>query len=144
MNGPDATWLMGPVFIWSTIEPAVALACACMPHLTPLAKIAGRTVMSSLPSQKSKSSSANSSQPLNFGSGNSGSGNGARRSLVFHGRTPKSTFDYGSKEEDEIGLTNFVEVGEKDEKDVYGTSPDDTFNAVHVHSSFEQSTMLKH
>ncbi|RAH53751.1 hypothetical protein BO85DRAFT_462774 [Aspergillus piperis CBS 112811] len=34
----DITWMMGPLFIWSSIEPSVAIVCACLPHLGPLAQ----------------------------------------------------------------------------------------------------------
>ncbi|PYH28536.1 uncharacterized protein BO87DRAFT_402153 [Aspergillus neoniger CBS 115656] len=30
----DITWMMGPLFICSSIEPSVAIVCACLPHLT--------------------------------------------------------------------------------------------------------------
>lgn len=147
MNGPDATWDMGPVFIWSTIEPALALACACMPHLTPLAKVAHQTVVSSLSTQKSKfSSSSDSSKPhMSHYSGGSKPGAGVRRSIVFGSRGP--TFDYGLERskveaEDEIGLTNCVEVGIKDKGQFFGSDDrlSDQLSGVHVHSSFEQTT----
>lgn len=145
MRGPDATWDMGPVFIWSTIEPALALACACMPHLTPLAKVAHQTVVSSFSTQKSKSSSSSSSsKPRAYHhSGGGNSAPGARRSIIFGSRGP--TFDYGverSKAEDEIGLTNCVEVGVKDKSQFLGSDDHlpDHLTGVHVHSSFEQTT----
>ncbi|KAJ1709592.1 hypothetical protein NYO67_8278 [Aspergillus flavus] len=46
-NSADVTWMMGPLFIWSTIEPAVAIVCACLPHLAPLARLAHIKLMSS-------------------------------------------------------------------------------------------------
>ncbi|OJJ42357.1 hypothetical protein ASPZODRAFT_77114 [Penicilliopsis zonata CBS 506.65] len=51
MHALDVTWLMGPVFIWSTIEPAVAIVCACLPHLAPLAQLAHRSILGSLHSE---------------------------------------------------------------------------------------------
>ncbi|OKL56975.1 hypothetical protein UA08_07782 [Talaromyces atroroseus] len=50
----DITHEMGPVFIWSTIEPSIAIVCACLPHLAPLAKKAG----SAFASRYGKSTSA--------------------------------------------------------------------------------------
>ncbi|EHA25632.1 hypothetical protein ASPNIDRAFT_141890, partial [Aspergillus niger ATCC 1015] len=35
----DITWMMGPLFIWSSIEPSVAIVCACLPHLGPLVRL---------------------------------------------------------------------------------------------------------
>ncbi|KAJ6130756.1 hypothetical protein N7512_003536 [Penicillium capsulatum] len=141
MRGPDATWDMGPVFIWSTIEPAIALACACMPHLTPLAKAAHQSVVSSFSTQKSKfsSSSSSSSKPhVYHRSGSSRSGPGARRSIVFGSRGP--TFESRTEAEDEIGLTNCVEVGTKDKAQFYGSDDQLPQMGVHVHSSIEQTT----
>ncbi|XRM42138.1 hypothetical protein ABZX51_005368 [Aspergillus tubingensis] len=36
----DVTWTLGPVFIWSTIEPGLTIVCACLPHLAPLVRLA--------------------------------------------------------------------------------------------------------
>ncbi|KAJ5206514.1 hypothetical protein N7491_002869 [Penicillium cf. griseofulvum] len=107
MKATDVTWLMGPVFIWSTIEPSVAVVCACLPHLAPLARLAHRSILSSLNSQ---TAGISAERP----GGQSGSGQGLQRgNKINHG--PK--FDYGfdqmkrNAHDDEIGLTNYVAVG---------------------------------
>lgn len=32
----DLTWIVGEVFIWSSIEPCIGILCACLPTLHPL------------------------------------------------------------------------------------------------------------
>ncbi|KAI9741126.1 MAG: hypothetical protein M1834_002839 [Cirrosporium novae-zelandiae] len=32
----DVTWIMGPVFIWSSVEPAIGILSACLPLMRPL------------------------------------------------------------------------------------------------------------
>ncbi|GKZ73649.1 hypothetical protein AnigIFM60653_010805 [Aspergillus niger] len=43
----DITWMMGPLFIWSSIEPSVAIVCACLPHLGPLVRLTRIRILSS-------------------------------------------------------------------------------------------------
>ncbi|KAE8393371.1 hypothetical protein BDV23DRAFT_149550 [Aspergillus alliaceus] len=33
---PDITWVMGNVYLWSTIEPCIGILCACLPTLNAL------------------------------------------------------------------------------------------------------------
>ncbi|KXG53583.1 uncharacterized protein PGRI_006330 [Penicillium griseofulvum] len=35
-NSADVTWIMGDVFIWSSVEPSIGIVCACLPTLHPL------------------------------------------------------------------------------------------------------------
>jgi hypothetical protein len=141
MKAADVTWLMGPVFIWSTIEPSVAVVCACLPHLAPLARLAHRSILSSLNSQ---SAGISSERP----GGQSSSGQGPQRNKINHG--PK--LDYGfdktkrNAHDDEIGLTNYVTVGPN-----RGTHPsNDSLNedighnqSIAVHSSLVQSASTR-
>lgn len=39
MATPDVLWTMGPVFIWSSVEPSVAIFSACLPCLPPLVRL---------------------------------------------------------------------------------------------------------
>lgn len=32
----DITWIMGDVFIWSSVEPCIGILCACLPTMKPL------------------------------------------------------------------------------------------------------------
>lgn len=103
MNAVDVTWLMGPVFIWSTIEPSVAIVCACLPHLSPLTRLAHRSVSNSLyHSKESTTVASGRAQKLP-----SGSGHGVQRSNIF------GNLDYGldqrkkNANDDEISLTNY-------------------------------------
>ena len=36
VNSVDVTWILGDVFIWSSIEPSIGIFCACLPVLQPL------------------------------------------------------------------------------------------------------------
>ncbi|ROV97415.1 hypothetical protein VMCG_06877 [Cytospora schulzeri] len=40
MSALDITYVMGPVFIWSSVEPSVGILGACMPTFPPLLKLA--------------------------------------------------------------------------------------------------------
>lgn len=141
MGAADVTWLMGPVFIWSTIEPSVAVVCACLPHLAPLARLAHQSILSSLHSQRSTAISS-----ARLGGANSGSGQGLPKGNKTNNREP--TFDYGvhqmkrSANDDEIGLTNYVTVGPNEG---IHHSNDSVFEdidqnrSIAVHSSLVQS-----
>ncbi|RDW82530.1 hypothetical protein BP6252_03642 [Coleophoma cylindrospora] len=39
IHATDTTWTMGPVFIWSCVEPYVGILCACLPTFAPLVRI---------------------------------------------------------------------------------------------------------
>ncbi|PYH49420.1 putative integral membrane protein Pth11-like [Aspergillus saccharolyticus JOP 1030-1] len=36
VNSVDVTWILGDIFIWSSIEPSIGIFCACLPVLQPL------------------------------------------------------------------------------------------------------------
>ncbi|KAI9373482.1 hypothetical protein BJX61DRAFT_381810 [Aspergillus egyptiacus] len=125
MGTADVTWLMGPVFIWSTIEPSVAIICACLPHFAPLARIAHRSV-SSYPHSRVPSERA-------YGySGMSGS-SGPRRGSSMLKRMIRTT------DEDEIGLTSYVSVGPAGTKD----RSVEAVRQITVQSSFAQDSAAR-
>ncbi|KAH2640469.1 hypothetical protein KXW54_006431 [Aspergillus fumigatus] len=43
----DITWIMGDVFIWSSVEPCIGIVCACLPTLQPLLKSALKHILGS-------------------------------------------------------------------------------------------------
>ncbi|RAH48747.1 uncharacterized protein BO95DRAFT_461005 [Aspergillus brunneoviolaceus CBS 621.78] len=43
----DITWVIGDVFIWSSVEPCVGILCACLPTLQPLLRYAVKRFASS-------------------------------------------------------------------------------------------------
>ncbi|KAL4901198.1 hypothetical protein BDW74DRAFT_182053 [Aspergillus multicolor] len=108
MNATDLTWLMGPVFIWSTIEPSIAIVCACLPHFAPLARVAHRSISSSYGKSNSNTHSRSNSRP----------GLSSTKSRGRHGSNAVQSHRGGSMlgrsnkgmdmDEDEIGLTNYV------------------------------------
>ncbi|RDW67449.1 uncharacterized protein DSM5745_09315 [Aspergillus mulundensis] len=113
MSATDLTWLMGPVFIWSTIEPSVAIVCACLPHFAPLARVAHRSISNSYSKSKSygnSNSRAGLSSTKSRGRGGHGSGvqslsaRGGSMSMLGRGAGNKGV----DVDEDEIGLTNYV------------------------------------
>ncbi|PYI31309.1 hypothetical protein BP00DRAFT_396487 [Aspergillus indologenus CBS 114.80] len=146
MSSTDLTWLMGPVFIWSSIEPSVAVVCACMPHLAPLARLAHQTLASSFHSRRSTTESSGRPRKLP-----SGSRQGVQKGHRFSQRGP--TFDFGLEQlkktanDDEIGLTNYGTAGPN-----YMGKPssiesvlevDSRAQEIAVQSSFVQSSSLK-
>ncbi|CAG7957192.1 unnamed protein product [Penicillium nalgiovense] len=139
MSATDVTWMMGPVFIWSTTGPSIAVVFACLPHLAPLARLAHRTILSRLHSQRS----------TGISSARGGLHNGSECGLqkgLNHNRTPM--FDYGvdkmkkSASDDEIGLTNYVTVGLSEAINPSSDSVSEHISHNHsiaVHSSLVQS-----
>ncbi|KAF6821078.1 pth11-like integral membrane protein [Colletotrichum sojae] len=101
-QSPDLTRQMGPVFIWSAIEPAVAIASACLPHLAPVVRNklsstqrSGGPSAGSTPWRSSKSGTESQKGGALFTIG------GSRFSKSFGGDGRVKIGD----EEDEIGLT---------------------------------------
>lgn len=142
MSTVDVTWLMGPVFIWSTIEPSVAVVCACLPHLAPLVRLASRSISSSFHSQKSTTATSRRRHRRN-----SGPGHGLQTHNIFGNRG--TTFDYGldqmkkTANDDEIGLTNYVTVDPDGVKhpSIESISEDNVHDhSITVQSSFVQAT----
>ena len=41
----DVNWIMGDVFVWSTIEPSIGILCACLPSLQPLLRLTLNSVI---------------------------------------------------------------------------------------------------
>ena len=48
----DITWIMGDVFIWSSVEPCVGILCACLPTIRPLLRSAFRLLLGSLKAER--------------------------------------------------------------------------------------------
>ncbi|KAF9872958.1 nacht and ankyrin domain protein [Colletotrichum karsti] len=110
----DITWMMGPVFIWSAIEPSVAIVSACLPHLAPLRRLVGNKISST---QRSNGQSGPSSASTPWRSGKSGTGGGSQKGAGALFTYGGSRFPFGNngdgmvkldEEGDEIGLTNRV------------------------------------
>ncbi|KAK7739763.1 hypothetical protein SLS53_005733 [Cytospora paraplurivora] len=82
MNAVDVTYLMGPIFIWSSVEPSVGILGACMPTFPPLIRLAKTKA-----TQGYGNSDSYSSTPAN--------------TSVWSARRRQNRFD-----EDELQLTN--------------------------------------
>ncbi|KAF2084334.1 hypothetical protein K490DRAFT_49447, partial [Saccharata proteae CBS 121410] len=39
LHTPDVTYAAGPVFMWSTLEPSMAIICACLPTFAPFLRV---------------------------------------------------------------------------------------------------------
>ncbi|OGM51082.1 hypothetical protein ABOM_000376 [Aspergillus bombycis] len=100
----DVTWMMGPLFIWSTIEPAVAIVCACLPHLAPLARLAHIKLSSSYGPKSPYPSTPRRSRRSRTPSHQKGTlfGNRGKGGRLAAGEIYPQGFD------DEIGLTSQV------------------------------------
>ncbi|GAQ46959.1 hypothetical protein ANI_1_588044 [Aspergillus niger] len=100
----DITWMMGPLFIWSSIEPSVAIVCACLPHLGPLARLTRIRILSSQGSKGNQFPfSGSPRKPSRCHGGRSHWQAGIRLSQPGRVRTLTSTCEVA---EDEVGLAN--------------------------------------
>jgi hypothetical protein len=142
LGAVDVTWVMGPVFIWSTIEPSVAIVCACLPHLAPLVRIAHRSLLSTYHSQQSAGITTDRARRLH-----NGSEQGPHNGKLTSARGP--TFDFGFDQmkrkanDDEIGLTNYVTVGPNESTYPSNASVSEDSGhdqSIAVHSTFMQSS----
>ncbi|KAL4914977.1 hypothetical protein BDW62DRAFT_133980 [Aspergillus aurantiobrunneus] len=46
-NDLDVTWIMGDVYLWSSVEPCIGILCACLPTLQPLIRRTLKRIMGS-------------------------------------------------------------------------------------------------
>ncbi|KAF6838787.1 pth11-like integral membrane protein [Colletotrichum plurivorum] len=133
-QSPNLTRQMGPVFIWSAIEPAVAIASACLPHLAPLRRL----VRNKLSSTQGSGGPSAGSMPWRSRKSGTESQKGA--ALFTIGGSRFSSYGDGrvkiEDEEDEIGLTERGAKG--DGKSASGSREDVSSGASVVQSSFAQ------
>ncbi|RAL00830.1 uncharacterized protein BO80DRAFT_407194 [Aspergillus ibericus CBS 121593] len=126
----DVTWTLGPVFIWSTIEPGLSIVCACMPHLAPLVRLAHIKLSSSHDSKSKPSRPTHPSIPWRSRSGNA-------RAFA------NNDFNF-SGHDDEICLTNHVTTSASGRKPQSIESGEESpEQAIVVHSTFVQSVSNK-
>lgn len=109
MAADDPVWTIGPIYMWSSIEPFVGIICACLPTLSPMFKRMW---------QKKKTSTGDSNS-RRFLSINTLSGNGQKRSA------PRLRPD------DELMLTTNTNIGQGAERD--GDSDGDVHQLSHLH-----------
>lgn len=122
MDSTDLTWMMGPVFIWSTIEPSIAVVCACMPHLAPLVQLASKSILSSHKTEERKTDL-----------------NGTP------GLTPRFDGFDKMRNDDEIGLTNYVITGDRTKNTSTESVSEDLHHdhSIAVNSWIEQSSCTR-
>lgn len=48
----DITWIMGDVFIWSSVEPCIGILCACLPTIRPLLRAVLRYLLGPLRAER--------------------------------------------------------------------------------------------
>lgn len=129
---------MGPLFIWSTIEPGVAIITACLPHLAPLFKLATRKMTSD--NSENTGAGGASGKPQRLGSWSGRQKRSGNRAPNFDfGLTSLGTQAY----DDEIGLTNFVGSPSDEGKNPLIASEPDDYNRDHsisVKSTFVQTS----
>ncbi|WYZ40792.1 hypothetical protein EsH8_IV_001133 [Colletotrichum jinshuiense] len=136
----DITWMMGPVFIWSAIEPSIAIVSACLPHLAPLRRLVHHKLSSTQRSGQSGPSSG--STPWRSGGTGNNSQNGKGVLFTYGG----SRFNFGGgdgmlklkESDDEIGLTNRITGGSGVKTISAGSGSDENINSgsIVVQSSF--------
>ncbi|KAF5980222.1 Pth11-like integral membrane [Fusarium coicis] len=135
----DVTRAMGPVFIWSDLEPCIAIVSACLPHLAPLRHIVRDKISSTFGSQDAKgtgtgskqwkSATSNSKGPLFTYGGSKYFGGGDKLKLADH--------------DDEVELTNRITSGlavghAASTNSSSGENLDK--QGIHVHASYTQQT----
>ncbi|KAH7128033.1 pth11-like integral membrane protein [Dactylonectria estremocensis] len=141
----DLTYAMGPVFIWSAIEPCIAIVSACLPHLVPLRHVVRSKLESSF---GSKNGQSNSSTPWRSHPSVVGKNSQKSDTLFTYGG---SRFNFGGDRmlklvdtDDEIALTNRVTSGSSTHKS--NPSPSSASGSDDVrngHSIMVQSTIMQ-
>ena len=107
---------MGPVFIWSSVEPSIGIFSACLPNLRPLWVIFRDKVSSYHASTSNNEQSHNLNQP------------GAEYTI---GQKSSRNHKF-RRDEDEISLTT-VAFGDQD-------TPDVVHRGILVRSEFDQTS----
>ncbi|KAJ5114308.1 hypothetical protein NUU61_000067 [Penicillium alfredii] len=110
----DITWVMGDVYVWSTVEPCIGILCACLPTLQPLLRLTLKTIMGSSAGRQFGSSSRKWASGFRRRQGYGFSDN-THNSHAFHqlddnGRKPKSSLNL-RPDDDEAALTSSARVG---------------------------------
>lgn len=143
----DITWLMGPVFIWSSVEPSIGILSACLPNLRPLFRgIRQKTSSAERSSSADRIIPSNGDAPWRF-SGNARHNAGTRGSS-FGG----SRFSFGGdgtlklvEEEDEIHLTNRATGGSRMQEHGSTASEEESLpgHVIMIESRIEQSSCAR-
>jgi len=106
----DLTWIMSPVFIWSSVEPAIGILSACLPVCGPLIRLVIHDFFTSNNESKSRGDVKMSSGWRNIGGSKKTGEDNLRTFGQGDGRFGK--FDGRLRpEEDEIYLTNEASGG---------------------------------
>ncbi|SCV36303.1 related to integral membrane protein [Fusarium fujikuroi] len=103
----DVTRAMGPVFIWSDVEPCIAIVSACLPHLAPLRHIVRDKISSTFGSQDAKGTGIRSKELKSATSNSKGPKFTYGGSRYFGGGDKLKLADH----DDEVELTNRITGG---------------------------------
>ncbi|VTT83788.1 unnamed protein product, partial [Fusarium fujikuroi] len=135
----DVTRAMGPVFIWSDLEPCIAIVSARLPHLAPLRHIVRDKISSPFGSQdakgtgirskESKSATSNSRGPMFTYGGSRYFGGGDKLKLADH--------------DDEVELTNRITGGSvlgHTASNLSSSADNIDRQGIHVQRSYTQQT----
>ncbi|KAJ9149249.1 Pth11-like integral membrane protein [Pleurostoma richardsiae] len=138
----DVTSAMGPLFIWSDLEPSIAIVSACLPHLAPLRHIVHSKISSTF---RSNGGSGPTSGSVPWRDGGASSAKGPM--FTYGG----SRYFGGDKlklvdADDEIGLTNRVTAGSvlgKTSSTGSNSAENVNSHSIVVQSSFVQTTSTR-
>lgn len=84
LNGTeDVTWTLSEVAVWSVVEPAIGIICACLPYLQPLI----RSTIRKIYSQRSRTGRISSSIPKLNASQRHTTSKRSDRHEAWHGQT---------------------------------------------------------
>ncbi|KAF5650626.1 Pth11-like integral membrane [Fusarium sp. NRRL 52700] len=135
----DVTRAMGPVFIWSDLEPCIAIVSACLPHLAPLRHIVRDKISSTLGSEDAKGTGTGSKQWKSAGSNSKGPMFTYGGSKYFGGGDKLKLADH----DDEVELTNRITGGETlgQAASTHSSSAENVNRqGIHVQTSYTQQS----
>ncbi|KAF5026996.1 hypothetical protein F66182_870 [Fusarium sp. NRRL 66182] len=139
----DITRAMGPIFIWSDLEPCLAIVSACLPHLAPLRHVIRDKISSTFGSRGEGATGGSSRQRKDAGSSSRGPMFTYGGSKYFGGGDKLKLGDH----DDEIESTNRVtanSAGDKAPSSSSGSADKVAKPSIHVHTSYAQTTEQRH
>lgn len=129
LSATDVTYVVGPVFIWSSVEPSVGILSACLPTFPPLIRL--------VRGKGKGNTGASYSVSEHLAAGVSGARRRAKSTQQLDGRT------FLQMEDDECELTSYICsgcVGDGEAGDPENQAHTDSrANGITVQSSIDQN-----
>lgn len=121
ISSVDTTYTMGPVFVWSCVEPYVGILCACLPTFAPLVRLFWNKV------RGKDTDYVTPKQGTGLQSGNNLTSKAQKSSYRMSKASWNKLGDSGSKlrGDDELELTNDIRGGHKGQDSVRTKTSDE-------------------